>query len=126
MLSCQSSEINKSAAFVLGGGVALEIMEERQEEEEHDERLRSYYVALRRHDGATDEEIAAEIPELDRDWHVDLVLADGNLEASKQHAKRVRSCIGMKPGSKRLLECRKAVAAQTAKLRAAGLSDDDL
>ena len=85
-------------------------------------RSRRYYVALRRHDGATDTEIEAEIPALDPEWHADYVLADGDLEKSLAKVKRVKCEGGGAKNSRRsLASCLKERELQRGKLREAGL-----
>ena len=109
------------AAGAVAGGIAAGNIEERQ-----DEKLRLYFVTLRRHDGASDAEIAAEIRDLDREWFEDYVLADQDLEQSLKHqnrASRYCSSVQGKQRRSRSVEtaCREAREAERKKFEAAGI-----
>ena len=57
------------------------------------ETLRRSYIVQRQADGKPDEQIAAEITKIDREWQIDLALTRGDLMASpKPRQLRVSNC----------------------------------
>jgi len=86
--------------------------------------VRRAYIVQRRADGIHDEQIRSEIPKIDRNWHIDLVLSEGDLMASTSpNQLNDRNCEVIAVVSSRR-KCQESRAAERQVLRDAGVSFD--
>jgi len=92
----------------------------RQWDDRQTEVFRRAYVVARRADGKSDAQITNEIMQIDIEWHIDLVLSDGDLMASTvPNQLETLDCDRYRNNPPKEADCRQKKADQRERLRQA-------
>jgi hypothetical protein len=92
----------------------------RQWDDRQTEVFRRAYIVARRADGKSDAQITNEIMQIDIEWHIDLVLSDGDLMASTvPNQLETLDCGRYRNNPPKEADCRQLKADQRERLRQA-------